>query len=243
MATAGRERRRASGRDRCPAESPTSAGRPAPSQPWSRSADPGRSAPVVSGPVAAAVTGLVVGLLMVGLSLGLAPAVRARPRYVVVRSARVRRTARDPGPARGRGPAPAAGARRRRRGQHRPPRRRGDRGRDPAVPGRGTLRVVDRAGAARGVDRRRSRSPTGSAPRSSRPPRGTYTADPPGRAGTGHLPWPSRSGQARHARAAATSSAIWIVLRAAPLRRLSPLMNMASPRSPGTPGSWRSRPT
>ncbi len=44
-------------------------------------------------------------------------------------------------------------------------------------------------------------------------------------------------------RAAAISSAICTVLRAAPLRRLSLLMNSARPRSSGTPGSWRSRPT
>ena len=39
------------------------------------------------------------------------------------------------------------------------------------------------------------------------------------------------------------SSAICTVLSAAPLRRLSLLMNSASPRSPSTPGSWRIRPT
>ena len=38
-------------------------------------------------------------------------------------------------------------------------------------------------------------------------------------------------------RDAATSSAIWMVLSAAPLRRLSPDTNSARPRSPATPGS------
>ena len=40
-----------------------------------------------------------------------------------------------------------------------------------------------------------------------------------------------------------SNSAIWIALSAAPLRRLSLLTNSARPRSPGTPGSCRTRPT
>jgi hypothetical protein len=42
---------------------------------------------------------------------------------------------------------------------------------------------------------------------------------------------------------AATSSAICTALRAAPLRRLSLLTNIASPRPAGAPSSWRMRPT
>ena len=39
------------------------------------------------------------------------------------------------------------------------------------------------------------------------------------------------------------SSAIWMALRAAPLRRLSLVTNSARPRPSGTPGSVRTRPT
>ena len=42
---------------------------------------------------------------------------------------------------------------------------------------------------------------------------------------------------------AASSSAIWIVLSAAPFRRLSPETKRARPRPSGTPGSCRMRPT